>query len=101
MVSLDSCVPDRSRDKYFRHLFLSLLDHPNDLRSVLCLYQALRGMDLSDTKSLITPLLGFSFEIGRHTPYHYRLKEDSKKKVSSTTSSSNNYAWVWFIPREG
>lgn len=42
LIGLDDCVPDRSRHKYFHHLFLSLLDHPNDLRSVLSLYKALR-----------------------------------------------------------
>lgn len=37
-------------------------------------------MDLHDTKGLITPLLGFSFDMGKYTPYHYRLREESKKK---------------------
>lgn len=42
LIGLDDTVPERSQHKYFRNLFLSLLDHPNDLRSVLSLYKALR-----------------------------------------------------------
>jgi hypothetical protein len=57
-------------------------------RSVYNMYKALREMDLSDSKSVIMPLVGFDWRIERGSAYEGKLKDDSRKTVRSHRAGS-------------
>lgn len=81
LVSLDACIPRRSKGRFFQRAYLCLLDHPNDRRSVYGCYRALRqGLELGGSRSLILPLIGFDFKFAEGSAYGQGVLGDVARK---------------------
>lgn len=81
LVDLGPCIPRRVRGHYFKSTYLSLLDQPNDRRSVYGVYTSLRhGLDLAETRRLIIPLLGFDVKLEPGSVFHAVLRDDVRKR---------------------
>jgi hypothetical protein len=62
VLNLTETVPPRQQRTYFNQLLLGLLDSPNNLWSMLALYNGLRASkDSFVTRKVLMPLVGFDF----------------------------------------
>jgi hypothetical protein len=81
LVDLGPCIPRRVRGHFFQSAYLSLLDQPNDRRSVYGVYASLRhGLDLAESRRLIVPLLGFDVKLEPGSVFHAVLRDDARKR---------------------
>ena len=81
LAALDACIPRKARGLYFRRAYLCLLDHPNDRRSVYGCYRALcQGLDLTGSRALILPLIGFDFKFAEGSAYGQGALGDVARK---------------------